>query len=194
MDANMKQKLEEDVLFVRQAVEQRERGQYRSVGISVVWAVIISVGYGLNDFYVDASALFWSVAPLLGFLLSLWLGARSAKERGVLSRRLGAKHALHWGSIFVAGVAVLSIAVSHGFDGWVISQFFALICGAVLFLGGLHLDRLTLWPGILLILGSAAVDYIEPYPWTTVGLATAASLVASTIGMKPKDDKATATR
>ena len=82
-------------------------------------------------------------------------------------------------------MAVISISLTHRFDGWGIGQLFALLVGAVFFLGGLHLDRRTLWPGVLLICGSAAVDHIQPYPWTTVGLATAAALLASALWMKP---------
>ena len=64
--------------------------------------------------------------------------------------------------------------------GWGRSPVFS---GVVLFLGGLHLDRRTLWPGVLLICGSVAIDHIQPYPWTTVGLASA-------LWMKPKDEEA----
>ena len=93
-------------------------------------------------------------------------------------------------TIFFGGVAVISIAVAHRLDGWVIAQLFALLSGAVFFLGGLHLDRRTLWPGVLLICGAAAVDHIQPWPWTTVGLATSAALVASALWMKPRDEEA----
>ena len=75
MDPKVTQKLEEDVSFVRQAVEQREEGQYSTLGITVLWAVIIAVGYTLNDFAAEYSPLFWSIAPLAGFLVSCGLGA-----------------------------------------------------------------------------------------------------------------------
>ena len=164
------------------------RGQYRSLGITVLWAVIIAAGYALNDFAMDYAPLFWTIAPAAGFLASLGLGVRQERKRGLRRPRLGARHALHWGSIFFAGVAVISIALSHRLDGWVIGQLFGLLCGTVFLLGGLHLDRRKLLPGVLLICGSAAVDHLQPYPWTTVGLATAAALVASAIWMKPKEE------
>jgi len=53
MEPKVTQKLEEDVSFIRQAVEQRDEGQYRVLGITVLWAVIIAVGYTLNDFAVE---------------------------------------------------------------------------------------------------------------------------------------------
>ena len=187
MDPKVTQKLEEDVSFVRQAVERREEGQYRYLGITLLWAVIIAVGYALNDFAMEHAPLYWAAAPAAGFLVSLGLGVLQERKGGIRRPGLGARNALHWGCIFFAGVAVISIAVSHRFDGWVIAQLFSLICGIVFLLGGLHLDRRKLLPGVLLICGSAAVDHIQPYPWTTVGLATAAALVAGAIWMKPKE-------
>ena len=190
MDPEVTQKLEDDVSFVRQAVEQREKGQYRSLAIIILWAVILSVGYALNDFAMEYAPLYWMTAPVAGFLISLGLGVREDRKRGLRRPGLGARHALHWGTIFFGGVAVISIAVAHRLDGWVIAQLFALLSGAVFFLGGLHLDRRTLWPGVLLICGAAAVDHIQPWPWTIVGLATSAALVASALWMKPKDEEA----
>ena len=70
MEPKVTQQLEEDVSFVRQAVEQREEGQYRYLGITVLWALIIAVGYTLNDFAAEYSALFWTVTPVAGFLVS----------------------------------------------------------------------------------------------------------------------------
>ena len=187
MDPNVTQKLEEDVSFVRQALERREEGQYRYLGITLLWPGIIAAGYALNDFAMEHAPLYWAAVPAAGFLVSLGLGVLQERRGGIRRPGLGARNALHWGCIFFAGAAVISIAVSHRFDGWVIGQLFSLICGIVFLLGGLHLDRRKLLPGVLLICGSAAIDHIQPYPWTTVGLATAAALVAGAIWMKPKE-------
>lgn len=192
MEPEVTQKLEEDVSFVRQAVEQRDKAEYKSLAIIVMWAVIVAVGYALNDFAMDRVPLYWMTAPVAGFLVSLALGARADRKRGLRRPGLGARHALHWGTIFFGGMAVCSIAVVHRFDGWVIAQLFGLLVGVVWFLGGLHLDRRTLWPGVLLICGAAAVDHIQPWPWTIVGLATSATLVASALWMKPRDEEAAA--
>ena len=125
MDPKVTQKLEEDVSFVRQAVEQRDEDQYRTLGITVLWAVIIAVGYTLNDFAVEYSPLFWTIAPVAGFLVSCGLGAWQGRKQGVRMSGLGRRHALHWGTIFFAVVAVTSIALSHRIDGRVIGQLFA---------------------------------------------------------------------
>ena len=192
MEPEVTRKLEDDVSFVRQAVEERDKGEYKPLAIIVMWAVILAVGYALNDFAMDHVPLYWMTAPVAGFLVSLALGSREDRKRGLSRPGLGARHALHWGTIFLGGVAVIFIAAAHRFDGWNIAQLFALLTGVVFFLGGLHLDRRTLWPGVLLICGAAAVDHIQPWPWTIVGLATSLTLVASALWMKPKDEEAAA--
>ena len=35
-------RLEEDIAFVREAVERRDRTHYRSIAIAVLWAVILA--------------------------------------------------------------------------------------------------------------------------------------------------------
>jgi len=60
----------------------------------------------------------------------------------------------------------------------------------VCFFAGLHLDRRFIWPGVLLVAASGAVDYMGPYPWTTVGVVMAVTLIASALWMKPKDVEA----
>ena len=82
MDPKVTQKLEEDVSFVRQAVEQREEDQYRTLGITVLWAVIIAVGYTLNDFAAEYSPLFWAIAPTGWFLGQLRPRCLGGKKTG----------------------------------------------------------------------------------------------------------------
>ncbi len=43
-------------------------------------------------------------------------------------------------------------------------------------------------PGAILIIGAPAIDYIQPYPWTIVGLATSAALLFSAWRMKSSDE------
>ena len=189
MNADTSQKLQDDLNFVRGAVEELQKRRYGSIALAALWAVIIGVGFTLNDFNQRAAGWFWMIGPFVGFFLSGWIGYRAELMSGAESRD-GWKHGLHWGSIFVLCGAVLSIALVRELDGEVVGQLFTLITGAVYFLGGVHLDRRFLWPGVLLVIGSAAIDYIHPYPWTVVGIATAVALVASALWMKPKHDEA----
>ena len=187
MDAKTVQKVEEDMSFVRQAVEQRDRKQYTSIALAVLWAVIVGTGYTLLDFHLKAAMWFLAIAPVLGFLASFWIGAQAELTAGIERRCSGITIPVHWGSMFVLAAAILSIAYANQLSGKVIGQLVTLISGAVCFLAGLHLDRRFILPGILLAIGSPAIDYIRPYPWTSIGLITAASLIISAIWMKPKN-------
>lgn len=150
--------------------------------IAVLWAMLIGVGYTLLDFSLRTAMWFMAIAPPVGFFLSGWLQVRAERRVGLEARR---EHVLHWGFMFVLSGAVLSIASSNQLSGWVTGQLFTLVSGAMCFYGGLHLDRRFLWPGVVLVLGSALMSHLGPYPWTAVGWATAASLIASAVWMRP---------
>ena len=181
------QKFEEDVAFVREAVEKRDRRQYNSIAIAVLWAIILTAGYIINDFRPEVSRLFWPIAASIGFLISIWIGVRAKRVEGIAKRSDEAKHVLHWISLFFTTTAIAFIALRHGLDGWVMGQFMTLIVGVTWYLGGLHLDRRFLLPGVVSIVSAPAVDYLAPYPWTMAGLAIVASLIISAIWMKPHE-------
>ncbi len=186
------QKFEEDVAFVREAVEKRDRMQYNSIAIAVLWAIILATGYALNDFRPEVSHLFWPIATFIGFLLSFWIANRAMRARGITKRGGGAKYGWHWGSLFVVIPVVVFIGVRHGMalEPLLINQFITLIVGITCYFAGLHLDRRFILPGIVHIVGAPAADYLAPYPWTMVGLAIAASLIISALWMKPHDKTA----
>ena len=186
------QKFEEDVAFVREAVEKRDRMQYDSIAIALLWAIIVATGYSLNDFRPHASPIFWCIAVPIGFLISFWVAKRASRAKSIAKRGDRTKSRLHWGSFFVVIPAILFIAVRHDLDtSMVMNQFITLAVGIIFYFAGLHLDRRFLLPGIVHIVGAPAIDYLAPYPWTIVGLAIAASLIISMIWMNPRE-KATA--
>ena len=181
------QKFEKDVAFVREAVEKRDRRQYKSIAIVMLWAIIFVAGSVLNDFRPKVSHLYWPIATFIGFLISIWIGVRAKWAEGIAKRSDRTKHVLHWGSLFFTTYAVAFIALRHGLDGWVMGQFMTLIVGVTWYLGGLYLDRRFLLPGVVSIVSAPAVDYLAPYPWTMTGLAIAASLIISALWMKPHE-------
>ena len=182
MNPETTQKVEQDMSFVRAAVARRDQRQYSPVATVVLWATVIGVGCTLLDFFLTVGIWFLGIAPPLGYLASAWLSGRAERRIGVMASRT---QAVHWGFMFVLSAAVLSISFRHEVSGQMMGQLFTLVSGAACFFYGLHLDRRYLWPGVVLALGSGASGYIEPYPWTTVGLVTAGSLIASAVWMKP---------
>lgn len=178
---------EEDLTYIRGAVERMESAPYESVTIAAVWAVITAGGFAINDFRPQWAMFYWPIACFSGYLFSLLYGRSSASEAGEACVEDVRKHAIHWGSIFAVCLAGLAIGINHGFDGPAFGQLFTLLAGAGCFLGGLHLDRRFMLPGVLLIIGAPAIDYLPVLPWTTVGVATGVSLVFSAYRLKPSD-------
>lgn len=129
--------------------------------------------------------LYWPIASICCFLISLQIGRREACDAGEVNRGEMRLHALHWGSLFVFSASGLSIAVHNGMDGQGIGQILTLCGGAGIFLGGLHLDRRFTLPGAMLVIGAAAVDFLGAYPWTIVGVLTATALVVGAVKMRP---------
>jgi hypothetical protein len=180
------EKLADDLHFVRQAVKTSHTVQYRSVAIPVLWAVVIAVGFALNDFILSpAVGWYWALVPAAAGVLSGWLGQRAELSAGVQSdRQLGRRIALHWLATLMGMSAVLVIAVTHDLSMALAGQLLTLVFGIVYFLGGLHLDGRFLWPGLAAIAGSAAIGRIGPYSWTIVGAVIAGALIASALWTK----------
>ncbi len=180
------EQLAQDLHYVREAVETSRAVQYRSIGIPVLWAGVIAVGFALNDFsHASIVGLYWGVVSPIAGLLSGWLGMHAERSAGVQSdRKDTGRIALHWLTIFAGFIAVIVIATTNDFDGSLFGQLMTLIFGIVYFLGGLHLDGRFLWPGLAAIAGSAAIDHLGPYSWTIVGAIIAVALVASALWAK----------
>jgi hypothetical protein len=73
-----------------------ERGPYQSVTIAAIWAVIVAVGFSINDFRPEISMIYWPVAAIGGYLICLLIGKRGAAEAGQCSPQDTRAHALHW--------------------------------------------------------------------------------------------------
>lgn len=184
------EKIESDIAFLRETVGERNKQKYTSIAIAILWAIIVAVGSLLNDFFHQYAGWYWLIAPLIGFFASFYLGSRASREYGTVSQKDKRSHGVHWGSLFFVFIAVLSIAHMHNLHGWVVGQLFMLISGLGGFFAGLHLDKRFLYPGIVMIVGSAAVDFLSPLPWTVVGFAFSASLIISAIKMRPQHEDA----
>jgi hypothetical protein len=169
----------EDLQFVRRAVDRSAGGLPLSIGL--LWAVVSLVGFSLIDLAPAKAAVFWLVAPPVGFLLSLWLGWRSARAAGEQDQREGWRWAAHWGGLLVAiGLASLLVATEQatwsGFGAMVL-----LLLAVAYFTAGVHLHRGLLPVAGLLAAGFPAVLYLERWAWTALGLAMAAALIASAL-------------
>jgi hypothetical protein len=174
------QQVGDDLHYVRQAVARRDRPQHIPTGIAWMVAIYVAVGYTLLDIDPRWASIFFLVGGIAMGVLFPLLGRREVRRTGEYDRAEVRKVALHWGSILLAIVGVIGLAVSRHLEGQVVGQFIALTIGVIYFLGGVHFDRNFLWLGPLLMAGAIAITYVPHYGWTTLGALVALGLVVPT--------------
>ena len=189
MNLREKQKFSEDIAFVKGLAEKRKNIQYTSIAITYLWAVIICIGYSLNDFSEEIAIWYWNVMPLTAFLISVWIGIHTNRLFGILDRSTVFKHVIHWGSMFALIIGVLLILCIEESTRGERLQAITFVCGTMCLLAGIHMDRRYIWPGVVLAIGAVVSNYLGPYPWTVVGIIFAISLLLSAHNMKQKHDE-----
>ena len=85
---NQLQQLEQDLRYVRGAVERAETNP-SSRRLCFLWAVVGGAGFALVDLRVDWVPSYWIVAGPGGFLASAYLGWRHAAHAGQPSPAAG---------------------------------------------------------------------------------------------------------
>src|SRR5258707_1963686 len=174
------QQATEDLQFVRQAVDRRERSRNIPTPIAWIVAIYVLVGYALVDINpIWASWFFASAGVAMGVVFPL-IGRRMSRQEGEFDRAEVVRLNLHWGSILLAIIGVIALGVVRHVDGQTIGQFIALTIGLIYFLGGVHFDRNLLWLGPLLMAGAIAITYVPHYGWTALGALVALGLVVPT--------------
>jgi hypothetical protein len=179
----------EDLEFVRRAVVRDDAGGFPAP-IALLWAVISVVGFPLADFVPRWSAPFWAVAGPLGFGLSVWLGAKSARAAGEVDRREADRWTLHWLGL-VGAMALAALAPVAGIARW--DDFAALVLlllAVAYFTAGIHLHRPLLLVAAILAAGYVVVLFAPGPTWTYVGVATAAALTGvALLGRRRRGDR-----
>ena len=168
----------QDLAFVRNAVQREQAGPFPTA-IALLWAAISLVGFPLIDLAPRATGLFWAIASPAGFLLSVWLGARSARSAGAVDRRAAARWAWHWLGVLAAAflAALPALAGALTWDAYAAGVL--LLIAVAYFTAGVHLHRSLLAVAAILAAGYLAVLYAPGPTWTYVGVATAAALAGT---------------
>lgn len=170
-------RLEQDLTFVRQVVDRP--APPAPVSIYWLWAAICLVGMSLPDYAPTRVPLFWMIVGPAGWIASMILGYRHAKRIGQIDTRDGVRHLAHWGiMLVVVGLSILLVRQGYltprGAGPAVL-----LIVSLTYLLAGLHLDRLMLLPGALMLAGFGVLLFRES--WTLVGVLVALGLACSGI-------------
>jgi hypothetical protein len=174
------QQASDDLHYVRQAVDRRNRPRNMPTPIAWIVAIYVLVGYSLLDIRPDWAGIFLAVGGMAMGILFPLIGRRMARQEGEFDRAEAMRINLHWLSILLAIVGVIALGVARHVDGQTIGQYIALTIGLIYFLGGVHFDRNLLWLGPLLMAGAVAITYVPHYGWTALGALVALGLVVPT--------------
>lgn len=184
-------RLRDDLDYVASAVRRNDP----STGVPAIyllWAVIVAVGFALPDFAPALAAPFWIVCGIGGGLASWWLGARDSRQRGTSDRADGLRHGWHW---TICGLAFLVcwLPVLRGAPIDATVANFLLVAGLGYALAGVHLERLLLWSGLIMLAAYALLVTVAlPYLWTVTGLAVGLALAVAGMGARRERAKAAA--
>ena len=167
--------LEDDLGYVRGVVEDAGRAS-SPAGIYLLWAVICLVGFPLADFAPEHMARFWFIVGPVGWVFSAFLGWRASRRGGQMDRAFGMRHLAHWAAMLVTLSLGALMLKSGMLTGSGMGAFAILVVGLTYVLGALHLDRLLLWPGLLMLAGYVVLIFVEGNTWTIVGVLVSAGL------------------
>ena len=172
--------LHDDLRFVRHAVDRRDAPYSTPAGILLIWAAYVLVGYTLLDFNRIYAGWWFMIAGIIGGVGSAIIGRRNAARVGQVDRDEARKHLLHWGSIFIAVIAVMALVATRHNEitgrGEIIGQVIAIVVGVVYFLAGVHFDRYFIWLGLMLMAGAVGISFVPNYGWTILGVLLSAGL------------------
>lgn len=181
--------MQQDLKFVRDAVARRGILDRTPQAIAWLWAIFILLSFALLDFRFSAAMWMFAVgAPLCG-IVSFLIGRNVARHEGEFDHRVGFTCALHWGTIFLAMIALCFLAAAGRVSGQGIGQVATLVVGVVYFLAGVHFDRRWMTSGLLLMAGAAAISWIPHYPWTSLGAVVCLALILPTFFGKTVNER-----
>src|SRR2546423_8816371 len=135
--------MKDDLQFVRDVVDRRERSGRGPVLIYWYWAAYVLIGYAMIDFLPRWAGWFFMIFGLGGGVVSGIIGRRYAQRTGERDRLESWRRGMHFGAgIILAFVATFALA-------WVIpelrgpkgSQVMVVMIGIIYFLSGVHFDR-----------------------------------------------------
>jgi len=164
------EQIEQDPAYVKGAVARRERDPCVPPAVAVLWGTVGLVGLALCDFYPRIVGWFWLVAIPATFALSFLYHWRHVGRSGEMNWRLSRSQIMHWGGLSVAIGVLFLMAYVNRFHGRVIGQLALLLAGLGYYLAGVHLRRIWIWLGLLLVAGAVSALFILSYVWTTVGV------------------------
>jgi hypothetical protein len=179
------QQMQQDLNFVRTAVEAKQRPS-RSTGPLPVWAAYTLICIPAYDYLPRHYAVGLNLAGwILAAAISFWLGQREVQRTGQFDRSAIARSALHWyGGILLMFVAIFGLANGHtGLTETGAGQVSVVLVGFLYFTAGVHTveQRYMRIAGPVIILAGIGMGWLPHLQWTAMGLIFAACLLSPII-------------
>jgi hypothetical protein len=170
--------IEQDLKYVRQAVERSETVRHGYGAVYYVWAAYTLIGYVLIDFAPRVADWFFLIGWIPAAMISGFLHAQFVKRWGDFDAELRGRMGLHWGGGAILAIgAVIAMANLHIIPaGTPTGQLCVVLFGIIYFFAGVHFDRSFLVLGPMLVIGGLLVGFIPHYPWSILGALIATGL------------------
>jgi hypothetical protein len=173
--------LADDLHFVRQAVEKRDRpGRPLAAGL-LIWAAYSIICIPSYDLVPQYSGRINLVGWLAAAVLTGVFRKRATIKSGQFDREMIARSMLHWfGGVALLLVAVFGLVLSNsGINELVASQVSIILVGFLYFTAGVHMPevRFMRWAGPIIVLAGVASAWVTHFRWTAVGAIFAACLL-----------------
>jgi hypothetical protein len=175
------QQLEQDLRYVRTAVERAETYPTPRL-LCFLWAALVLCGFALVDLRGAWVPTYWVIAGPAGFVTSAYLGWRHAQRAGRLSAGAGIRHMLHWGAVLAAVFLVGLMPLGGVMADRAVGPAILLVLALGYFQAGVHFDPAFRGIGLLLAAGYIVVLFVPAYAWLTLGVFVAMALV--TLGLR----------
>ena len=190
------QELHEDLRFVRNAVEAKERSQHTSTAPLVVWSLYSLICIPAYDFLPRYGGRINLVGWVTAMLVTFVMGKHSARRTGQFDREMIHRVYLHWfGGIALMFIAVYGLAFGvSGINGVGAGQLCVIIVGFLYFTAGIHLpeSRFMRWAGPVIVVAGIGIGWLPHLRWTAMGLVFAVCLMSPIVFGGRKSRSATA--
>ncbi len=175
------QQMQQDVAFVRNAVEDRQRTQGYPLFINASWGIVNLVGFALCDFYPTVLWLYWPIACpatcIAGEIYCRINKDKIGEWNSLHDRRSG----WHWGGMGIAIGLMWMLAGMGEVPPQTLGGPLLIMIGLAYYLGGVHLDKAYIAPGIIMIMGATVLPFTGRYTFTITGVLMCMALIGGTL-------------
>jgi hypothetical protein len=170
----LNQDLQDNLRFVRKAVEAKDQPPRSSNTVLIPWIMYTLICVPAYDYlprYAGTLNLVgWIAAAGIGFVL----GKRATRRTGQFDQVAINRTMLHWyGGIVLLLAAVYGLAFGRsGINEVGAGQVSVILVGFLYFTAGVHLAeaRFMRWAGPVIVLSGIAIGWLPHLRWTAMGL------------------------